>query len=443
LFSGGLDSLSGAIEELATTTKGIALVSHRSSTKIFDHQKRLISTLKARFPRRLIYLPIRMTRQQDSLPAVEHTHRSRSFLYASLACVVARLFGNDQVRFFENGGLSINLPIAEQVVGARATRTTHPLALRRFREFFTAAMGKPIEIENPFIWNIKADVVRSIIDHGCGDLIKDTVSCSCTRAISKEHTHCGCCSQCIDRRFGVLAAHAADHDPVEKYKVELLAGERDRGEDKTMAESYVRTALELRDISESAFFGRFSGLTSRVCDGFPSMTADDISGKILHLHHRHAQAIEDVLGAAVKRYSVELIRGDLPASSLLRMIVARDGPLALASIEKRIDAQQTWLEREEAVTAGHRVNEIERDVTACATPGAKLLGFGAKTRGILEAFEHLWPNEIPKGLSAKDRNKAVLEWLSCNSYSVPINPERAIQRVLKLMLTRQGDKATS
>jgi 7-cyano-7-deazaguanine synthase in queuosine biosynthesis len=209
LFSGGLDSLSGAIEELATTSKGVALVSHRSSTKIFDHQKRLISALKKQFPQRLIHLPVRMTRLQDELPAPEHTHRSRSFLYAAIASVVARLLGSDQIRFFENGVLSINLPIAEQVVGSRATRTTHPLALQRFREFFTAALGKPIEIENPFIWSIKADVIRLIVDRGCADLIKDTVSCTRTRDMRREHTHCGCCSQCINRRFGVLAAGAA------------------------------------------------------------------------------------------------------------------------------------------------------------------------------------------------------------------------------------------
>src|SRR5262249_23548258 len=43
LFSGGLDSLSGTIEELSTTAKRIALVSHHSSTKIYDYQKYLIS----------------------------------------------------------------------------------------------------------------------------------------------------------------------------------------------------------------------------------------------------------------------------------------------------------------------------------------------------------------------------------------------------------------
>jgi hypothetical protein len=175
LFSGGLDSLSGAIEELSTTEKRIALVSHHSSSKIFDYQKRLIADLNERFPKRLIHLPVLMTRQQETLPAPEYTHRSRSFLYAALACAVVRLFGKGQVRFFENGVLSINLPISEQVVGSRATRTTHPLVLERFREFFSAAVGKAIEVENPFIWKTKAEVIRSIVDRGCGELIKHTV----------------------------------------------------------------------------------------------------------------------------------------------------------------------------------------------------------------------------------------------------------------------------
>jgi hypothetical protein len=58
LFSGGLDSLSGAIEELAARTRNVALVSHRASSKIFDHQKRLVAELKRRFPKRLMYIPV-------------------------------------------------------------------------------------------------------------------------------------------------------------------------------------------------------------------------------------------------------------------------------------------------------------------------------------------------------------------------------------------------
>src|ERR1700730_1028912 len=73
LFSGGLDSLGGAIEELSTTARRIALVSHHSSSKIFDYQKHLIAELKKLFPQRLIHLPVLMTRQQETLPAPENT----------------------------------------------------------------------------------------------------------------------------------------------------------------------------------------------------------------------------------------------------------------------------------------------------------------------------------------------------------------------------------
>ena len=428
LFSGGLDSLSGAIEELSTSTRRIALVSHHSSTKIFDYQKQLVADLSQRFPKRLIHMPVLMTRQLVTLPAPEYTHRSRSFLYAALACTVARLFGTGQIRFFENGVLSINLPISQMVVGARATRTTHPLVLTRFREFFSAAIGKPIEIENPFVWKTKADVIRLIVDRGCGPLIKHTVSCTRTYDITKLHTHCGCCSQCIDRRFAVLAANAAEHDSVDMYKVELLAGERHKDEDKTMAESYVRTALELRDMGEHAFFGRFGGLTARVCNGFRSLTADEVGRQIFDLHQRHAQAIGDVLQAAVEGHSAELVKGSLPPSSVLMMTVVPGGAPVLASVGKRPDSLRTWIKEEEEEIDNSPGNQHDQSARAASK---SQLGAGAKTRGIAEAINHLWPNGIPTGLSAKDRNKAVIDWLGENGCSLPTNPERAIQRVLK------------
>jgi hypothetical protein len=61
---------------------------------------------------------------------------------------------------------------------------------------------------------------------------------------------------------------------------------------------------------------------------------------------------------------------------------------------------------------------------------------GAKTRGIEQAIGELWPNRIPEGLTAKDRNNAIIDWLHDKKYSVPSQPERAIQRVLKARLSR-------
>jgi hypothetical protein len=55
---------------------------------------------------------------------------------------------------------------------------------------------------------------------------------------------------------------------------------------------------------------------------------------------------------------------------------------------------------------------------------------GAKSRGIDEAIDALWPGGIPNGLSAKDRNRKIVTWLSDNKRSLPQNPERVIQRAL-------------
>jgi hypothetical protein len=57
---------------------------------------------------------------------VESSQRSRSFFFVALGAVVARIIGTNRIRLYENGIVSGNLPIAENVIGARATRSTHP-----------------------------------------------------------------------------------------------------------------------------------------------------------------------------------------------------------------------------------------------------------------------------------------------------------------------------
>jgi hypothetical protein len=228
------------------------------------------------------------------------------------------------------------------------------------------------------------------IDHGCAGLIKHTVSCTRTYDITKLHTHCGCCSQCLDRRFAVLAANAAAHDPVEMDRVELLAGERDKEKDKTMAESYVRTALELHDMGELAFFGRFSGETARVCEGFPSLTADEIGSQVFDLYQRHAQAVWYVLDAAVKRHSGELVNRSLPPSSMLAMTVSTGGAPAIEIIDRSVDRSQSWVDEAET--------EIESS-DSCGVSDERQQGPRRKSRPAreraLDAIKELYPKGVP------------------------------------------------
>jgi len=224
LFSGGLDSFAGIVEAQALGRK-MVLVGHHAANKILNIQNELIGSLakKASGPK-LLFVPVNIT-NTGSHP-VEYTQRTRSFLFASLAVVVARMFGKDEITFYENGVVSLNIPIAGDVLGARATRTTHPRVIRGFESFFSLLLEREIVVRTPFQWMTKSEVVRKIDEHDAADLLAMTNSCTRPRIMTKIHPHCGVCSQCIDRRFSVIAAGLEKNEPSELYGVDLLTGDR-------------------------------------------------------------------------------------------------------------------------------------------------------------------------------------------------------------------------
>jgi 7-cyano-7-deazaguanine synthase in queuosine biosynthesis len=273
LFSGGLDSLAGAVEALEQRKCRLVLVSHQASTKLAGHQRHLARELGSRFPGRVLHVPVRITK--SGIRTVETTQRTRSFLFAALAIVVGRLT-DSRLRFYENGVVSFNLPIASQVVGARATRSTHPRVMRDLDAFLSALLGEVIEVQNPYIWKTKAEVASVLAQSGHSDLLPHSVSCSHVYNMTKLKTHCGRCSQCLDRRFATLAVGLGETDPEEMYEVDLLTGPRDEGVDRTMAESFVRHAQEFVKMSDVGFVGRFGGHVARAAGGFPGLTADQV-----------------------------------------------------------------------------------------------------------------------------------------------------------------------
>lgn len=317
LYSGGLDSLAGAVRESVLEKKRALLVSHRASPKILAKQLALFKDLTIRLglgdnpvP---THVPVWITKH--GAWGGEYTQRTRSFLYCALGATLAHLFGLPRIRMYENGIVSLNLPISAQLIGARASRTTHPQVLKGFGDLISLITEKPFQVENPFLWKTRAEVVRFLGENGCADLIKSSVSCSHVREMTTLHSHCGKCSQCIDRRFAVLASGYGDYEPSEMYKVDLLTGARETLEDRTMLESYVRTATEVARMSEIEFFSHF-GEASRVFSHLEG-TADENAAKILDLHKRHAGQICDVIDGAIKNHVKEIREGTLPSSCLL------------------------------------------------------------------------------------------------------------------------------
>ena len=321
LFSGGLDSLSGAIEELAARGRKVALVSHRSSPSIAQSQRLLVEQLREQFGAdRVFHVPI--WANLNTRLTKEPTHRTRSFLFAALGAATASLLELDRIRFYENGVVSLNLPPVDQVVGSRATRSTHPQALAGFRRLLSAVLGRPFDVENPFAWLTKKDVVERISEHGCAHLIRHSRSCTRVHDMTKQHPHCGHCSQCIDRRFAVLAAGQEPQEPAEAYKVDLFTGERPPGPDRELALSYVRNASDVTRMEDLAFFERH-GEISRIVSFFDE-PAHEVAKRILDLHQRHADEVCRVFDEGIAAHAPALREGTLPEDSLLTLIVGRE-----------------------------------------------------------------------------------------------------------------------
>jgi len=317
MFSGGLDSLGGAVQEAITDKRRVLLVNHRSTTKLNRRHRELLSLLReAAGDCRPLHIPVRINKKKYL--GCEYTQRSRSFLYAALGATIATMVGLNRLRFYENGVVSMNLPPSPQVVGARATRTTHPQVLNGYSSLLTALAGRRFIVENPFLSRTKTDVLKLIGDAGCGKLIKHSTSCTRTWKRTKQHPHCGVCSQCIDRRFAVLASGQEANDPGDAYEVDLLVGDRVGDEPRTMLASYLETANEIESMDALQFFSRY-GEASRVIrhlGGNPNLAAM----QVFDLHRRHAKQVTGVVDQAIAKNRSAIRKRELPGSCLLRLV---------------------------------------------------------------------------------------------------------------------------
>lgn len=321
LFSGGIDSFAGAVDDVAINDKSVTLVGHSSSTKVRNVQELLISGLKQRgFERKISYIPVWVSNESER--AREYTQRTRSFLFACLGLVVARMSGKDSFSFYENGVVSINLPLAGDVIGGRATRTTHPKVLRGLEALFSALLERDIQIRTPLQWLTKKEVVLRIRDAGFSDMLAMTVSCTRPRKWTGTQKHCGVCSQCIDRRFAVLAAGMGDHEPADSYMRDLLLADRSTDDDLRMALSYVSFFQRLGSTSKERFLIDHPEIVPAL-DRFPGLSADEAGTRLYSLFQRHAKAVEDVIADAVTKHSRSLFRNELPSGSLLAVCFSR------------------------------------------------------------------------------------------------------------------------
>ena len=164
----------------------------------------------------------------------------------------------------------------------------------------------------------KTQVLERLKSHGGSNLLKTTVSCSSVYPATALHTHCGRCSQCLDRRFAVAASGLEAFDPEEMYDTDVLVGARNEERSQVMALDWTAHGCRLQEIAPEEFVDRFGGELARICEGYPELARSQIIKKCLDLQRRHGKSVNAVLQNAIAAYSREISQGTLPETSLLR-----------------------------------------------------------------------------------------------------------------------------
>lgn len=318
MFSGGLDSLAGAVE---TAERGgpLLLVSHRSTATMESRQSELLNRLVAAYPEVRVRRVGVWVNKLGTVASADFAQRTRSFLYWALGVAVGQSVEAGGVRFFENGVISLNLPLADQVQGARASRTTHPRSLGLMEELAGQVTGRPFKVDNPYLFQTKADVVRKLVAAREPDLIRSTCSCTRTRIPRRQAWHCGCCSQCIDRRLACLAAGAAELDPPMDYRVDVMDGARESPADRQMATFYARRVIELERMTPDDIGERFAAELARASLPFPD--PQDVAERLAALHVRHGRDAFGAMNDWLRANSSRILGGDIDPHSLAGLVI--------------------------------------------------------------------------------------------------------------------------
>jgi 7-cyano-7-deazaguanine synthase in queuosine biosynthesis len=319
LFSGGADSLCATIEQAAEGRGRPLLVSHRPTPPVDSRQKTLLCALREHFAT-WAFPQLGFWIHRRGSEAVETSQRTRSFLFASLGAATASTLNLRDVILADNGVVSLNIPFNAQLVGALATRSTHPKFLWLFNRFVQAVFDEPLQLCNPLANRTRAEAFHILRANHADALLQETVSCAHARGRPSVQPHCGICSQCIDRRFASLSASLEEHDLAECYGLDIFSESLPEGDPRTMAISYVGLARRILKTSQDDLFSEFPQLYDCILpdDPKPESTAETL----IALLQRHATTVLRVLENQAIKLAPQIAVGDLTPTSLVGLCVS-------------------------------------------------------------------------------------------------------------------------
>lgn len=201
LLSGGLDSLVGSIDLVASGRRPFAV--SQTVRGDAENQRHFAQTLGGG----LRHLQINHNAEVPD-PENSPSQRARSLIFLAYGVLAATTLeryheGKDVTLYVcENGFISVNPPLTGSRLGSLSTRTTHPEFLGMIRELLAVA-GLRVTIDNPYQTKTKGEMLDGCKDQG---LLRTYASrsVSCGRYKHFGYTHCGRCVPCLVRRAAFL-----------------------------------------------------------------------------------------------------------------------------------------------------------------------------------------------------------------------------------------------
>lgn len=250
LFSGGLDSLIGAIDFLETNpSEKLLLISHYDE---YMHgpkgdQREVEKALLQKYKNQFEKVP--SINVHPSI-ANETTSRSRSLLFIGLATLISQV-KRLPIIVPENGTVSLNFPLSASRRSACSTRTTHPTFISEVTSLLLS-LGITIDISNPYRFNTKGEMVHNCKNKAFLNQIID-LSNSCGKRGHRSHwitdksaTHCGTCMPCVYRRASLLTI--ADKTTYGTELNSLYPFNTDKGQDIGACLEYLKSPISLEEI---------------------------------------------------------------------------------------------------------------------------------------------------------------------------------------------------
>lgn len=214
LFSGGLDSLIGAMNLVAA--KRHPFIISQASPKEGPVQAYLAGRLgldNHRFEGRVI--------ERGRAP-YEPSSRARSLLFFAYGALAASSLGGELI-VPENGLISINPPLTRRRVGSLSTRTTHPHFVSSLQKVLNAA-GLGVTLVNPYAAKTKGEMLAECQHPGIAKLAHLSYSCGKGKRLNQQ---CGVCVPCLIRRAAFHAAGLEDETPYHAQDLKKAADNDD------------------------------------------------------------------------------------------------------------------------------------------------------------------------------------------------------------------------